>query len=71
MKTTAAVFYKKLMAGHLYRPEQKIKGNVCLIKCTRSMTKHAEDYGLIEVGELRTRAWKIVLILHFKFLPDM
>lgn len=38
------------MAGHLYRPEQKIKGSVCLIKCTKSMTKHSEDYGLIEVS---------------------
>lgn len=50
VKTTAFVFYKKIMAGHLYRPEQKIKGSVCLIKCTNSMTKHADDYGLIEVS---------------------
>lgn len=50
VKTTAFVFYKKIMAGHLYRPEQKIKGRVCLIKCTKSITKHADDYGLIEVS---------------------
>lgn len=50
MKTTANVFHKKIMAGHLYRPEQKIKGSVCLVKCTRSMTKHSDDYGLIEVS---------------------
>lgn len=36
----------------MYRPEQKIKGSVCLIKCTKSMTKHSEDYGLIDVSKL-------------------
>lgn len=55
VKTTAFVFHKKIMAGHLYRPEQKIKGSVCLIKCTNSLTKHADDYGLIEVSGILKR----------------
>lgn len=50
LETTAISFVKKIVAGHLYKPEHKINANVALIKPTENYAKLQGDYGLSEVS---------------------
>lgn len=50
VEISALTFYKKLLAAHLYKPENKLTAtNVTLVKPTENYVKLAADYGLSEV----------------------
>uniref|UniRef100_A0A336MQ27 Fatty acid synthase n=1 Tax=Culicoides sonorensis TaxID=179676 RepID=A0A336MQ27_CULSO len=46
---TATSFYKKLIAAHNYKPENKINAQTLLFKPTENYAKLSEDYGLSTV----------------------
>uniref|UniRef100_W4VRN6 Fatty acid synthase n=1 Tax=Corethrella appendiculata TaxID=1370023 RepID=W4VRN6_9DIPT len=49
LRVTAVSFVKKIFAGHLYKPNNKIDANVVLVKPSENYAKLQGDYGLSDL----------------------